>query len=174
MYQALITVRHGVKLPRLLLEHVQFWTGKKIFKRHAHHSLVLATPDNAILEYKTLFTRFCPEAHIGHQDYEPRTCKDLKSGSRNDLHVWTRGFVVHFVAPVDCFRRFHLYDRVGNPLLTHNDRLKIPKIPAMLELCIQEGFDLKEIGLLDKAKGLPYIHGCRADHRIWAIEPSWC
>lgn len=127
---------------------------------------MLATPDNAILEYKTLFTRFCPEAHIGHQDYEPRTCKDLKSGSRNDLHVWTRGFVVHFVAPVDCFRRFHLYDRVGNPLLTHNDRLKIPKIPAMLELCIQEGFDLKEIGMLDKAKGSPYIHGCRADHRI--------
>lgn len=90
----------------------------------------------------------------------------VKSGSRNALHVWTRGFVVHFVAPIDCFRPFHLYDRVGNPLLTHNDRLKIPKIPAMLELCIQEGFDLKEIGMLDKAKGSPYIHDCRADHRI--------
>lgn len=133
MYQALITVGHGVKLPRFLLEHT---------------------------------FRFCPEAHIGHQGYEPKTCNDLKSGSRNAFHVWTRGFVVHFVAPIDCFRRFHLYDRVGNPLLTHNDRLKIPKIPAMLELCIQEGFDLKEIGMLDKAKGSPYIHGCRADHRI--------
>lgn len=85
--------------------------------------------------------RFCPEVHIGHVGHELRTCKGPKSGSRNALHVWHRGSVDHVVAPVDCF---HLYDRVGNPRVSHNDMHKIPRIPAVVELCIQAGLDLKE------------------------------
>lgn len=37
---------------------------------------------------------------------------------------------------------FHLHDRVGKPRVGHDERHVVPRIPAILELCIQAGVDL--------------------------------
>eukprot|EP01018_Ginkgo_biloba_P037022 Gb_19099 [translate_table: standard] len=108
--------------------------------------------------------RFCPEVHIGHVGHELRTCKGPKSGSRNALHVWTKGTMDHVVAPIECF---HLYDRVGNPRVTHNERLKIPRIPAIVELCIQAGLDLPDCPARRRVHPVYMIAG-----KITDFEPS--
>jgi len=61
--------------------------------------------------------------------------------SRIFVHVWIGGSVDYVVVPIDFF---HLYDMIGNPQATHNDRLKIHRIPAIVEFHIQVGLDLKE------------------------------
>lgn len=38
---------------------------------------------------------------------------------------------------------FHLYDRVGRAV-SHNERLEVDRIPAVVELCIQAGIDNPE------------------------------
>lgn len=108
--------------------------------------------------------RYCPEVHIGRLGHELRTCKGRKSGSRNALHVWIRGSVDHVVDPIDCF---HLYDRVGNPRVSHNDKHQIPRIPAIVELCIQAGLDLKECPTRRRVHPVYIVAG-----QITDFEPS--
>lgn len=38
---------------------------------------------------------------------------------------------------------FHLYDRIGRAV-SHNERLEVDQIPAIVELCIQAGVDIPE------------------------------
>lgn len=38
---------------------------------------------------------------------------------------------------------FHLYDRLGRAV-SHNERLQVDRIPAVVELCIQAGVDILE------------------------------
>lgn len=53
---------------------------------------------------------------------------------------------------------FHLYDRVGKPRVGHDERYVVPRIPAILELCIQAGVDLHKF----PAK--------RRTHPVYSIE----
>jgi len=77
--------------------------------------------------------------------YEHECLKDFPSCmntsvSRISLNVWTRGYVDYVVVPIDLF---HLYDMIGNPQATHNDRLKIHWIPTIVEFHMQVGLDMK-------------------------------
>ncbi|XWS51506.1 hypothetical protein CRYUN_Cryun12cG0181800 [Craigia yunnanensis] len=85
--------------------------------------------------------RFCFEVHIGNVGHEIRTCTGPKSGSRSATHVWRKGGVVDLVFFPKCF---HLYDRVGKPRVVHDERHSVPRIPAILELCIQAGIDVEK------------------------------
>ncbi|KAG0467003.1 hypothetical protein HPP92_018583 [Vanilla planifolia] len=83
--------------------------------------------------------RFCPELHIGWQGHEIRTCEGPGSGSRNSYHVWRRGGVKDILGFAYCY---HLFDRVGKPRVGHKDRFAVPRLPSVIELCIQAGLNL--------------------------------
>ncbi|KAK4764534.1 hypothetical protein SAY86_025624 [Trapa natans] len=100
--------------------------------------------------------RFCSEVHIGHVGHEIRTCSGPKSGFRNATHVWRKGGVHDVVSFPKCF---HLYDRVGNPRVGHDERRIIPQIPAILELCIQSGVDLQKYPSKRRSKPVYSIEG---------------
>ncbi|KAI0495355.1 hypothetical protein KFK09_025505 [Dendrobium nobile] len=85
--------------------------------------------------------RFCPELHVGWLGHEIRSCEGPGSGSRNSYHVWRRGGVKDIVGFAYCY---HLFDRVGKPRVGHKERLDVPKLPAILELCIQAGLNLAD------------------------------
>lgn len=59
---------------------------------------------------------------------------------RKGLHEWTTATVEDVIVPVDAY---HLFDRLGKRI-KHEERFSIPRIPAVVELCIQAGVDLPE------------------------------
>ncbi|KAE8724208.1 APO protein 3 [Hibiscus syriacus] len=81
----------------------------------------------------------CGEVHIGHPPHKIRTCNVMGSAS-NKEHCWKRGDVEHVLPLVESF---HIYDRMGRAV-SHNERLQVDRIPAILELCVQAGIDLPE------------------------------
>ncbi|KAL4361199.1 hypothetical protein GQ457_04G003270 [Hibiscus cannabinus] len=81
----------------------------------------------------------CGEVHIGHPPHKIRTCNVMGSAA-NKEHCWTRGDVEHALPLVESF---HIYDRLGRAV-SHNERLQVDRIPAILELCVQAGIDLPE------------------------------
>lgn len=85
--------------------------------------------------------RFCPELHIGQHPHEIRSCEGSGSGSRNSYHVWRRGGVKDVIGFEYCY---HLFDRVGKPRVGHKERLQVPRLPAIIELCIQAGVNLDD------------------------------
>ncbi|XP_065872446.1 APO protein 3, mitochondrial isoform X1 [Euphorbia lathyris] len=100
--------------------------------------------------------RCCSEVHIGHVGNEIRTCIGPGSGSRNGTHVWRRGGAHDVVFFPKCF---HLYDRVGKPRVGHDERRSVPRIPAILELCIQAGVDLGKYPTKRRTKPVYSIEG---------------
>ncbi|KAM6552396.1 hypothetical protein CsatB_002204 [Cannabis sativa] len=83
--------------------------------------------------------RLCEEVHVGHPPHKIRTC-DVPGSLTNKVHTWTRGGVEHVLPVVESF---HLYDRIGRAV-SHNERLEVDRIPAIVELCIQAGMDIPE------------------------------
>lgn len=81
----------------------------------------------------------CGEVHLGHRPHKIRTCNVMGSAASKE-HCWRRGAVEHVLPPVESF---HLYDRLGRAV-SHNERLQVDRIPAILELCVQAGIDLPE------------------------------
>ncbi|MBA0576471.1 hypothetical protein Golob_024248 [Gossypium lobatum] len=81
----------------------------------------------------------CGEVHIGHRPHKIRTCNVMGSAASKE-HCWRRGAVEHVLPLVESF---HLYDRLGRAV-SHNERLQVDRIPAILELCVQAGIDLPE------------------------------
>lgn len=100
--------------------------------------------------------RFCLEVHVGHEGHDIRTCTGPKSGLRNARHVWTKGGVQNVVFFPKCY---HLSDRVGKSRVTHDERCTVPKIPAILELCIQAGFDHPKFPTKRRTKPVYCIDG---------------
>lgn len=100
--------------------------------------------------------RFCSEVHIGSVGHEIRTCTGPRSGFRRAMHDWRKGGlndVIHFP------KSFHLYDRVGKPRVVHNERFVVPRIPAILELCIQAGVNLEKYPARRRTKPVYSIEG---------------
>lgn len=87
------------------------------------------------------FVRFCPELHVGLHGHEIRTCEGPGSGSRNSYHVWRRGGVKDILGFT---YSYHLFDRVGKPRVGHKERLNVPRLPAIMELCVQAGLNLDD------------------------------
>ncbi|XVE49414.1 hypothetical protein DITRI_Ditri01bG0080800 [Diplodiscus trichospermus] len=81
----------------------------------------------------------CGEVHIGHPPHNIRTCNVMGSAASKE-HSWKRGDV-ELVLPL--VESFHLYDRLGRAV-SHNERLQVDRIPAILELCVQAGINFSE------------------------------
>lgn len=58
----------------------------------------------------------------------------------NKDHVWEKGGSKN-VLPV--VKSYHLYDKIGKAV-SHNERLQVDKIPAIIELYVQAGVDILE------------------------------
>lgn len=54
---------------------------------------------------------------------------------------------------------FHLYDRALKPRVLHDERFTVPRISAVLELCIQAGVDLEKFPSKRRTKPVYSIEG---------------
>ncbi|XP_041018738.1 APO protein 3, mitochondrial-like [Juglans microcarpa x Juglans regia] len=81
----------------------------------------------------------CGEVHVGHPPHRIRTC-NVAGSPTNKEHTWEKGGIGHVLPVVESF---HLYDRIGRAV-SHNERLEVDRIPALLELCVQAGVDIPE------------------------------
>ncbi|KAK9748237.1 hypothetical protein RND81_02G045100 [Saponaria officinalis] len=111
-----------------------------------------------------LTCRFCSEVHVGHVGHDIRSCTGPKSGLRSAMHVWRIGRLNDVI---DFPRCFHLFDRVKYPRVVHKERFDFPRIPAVLELCIQAGVDLEKYPAKRRTKPVYSIEG-----RIEDFEPQ--
>lgn len=100
--------------------------------------------------------RFCSEVHVGKEGHGIRTCTGPGSGTRSATHVWKRGRPSDVVLFPKCF---HLYDRAVRPRVLHDERFTVPRISAVLELCIQAGVDLEKFPSKRRTKPVYSIEG---------------
>ncbi|CAM0945640.1 unnamed protein product [Alopecurus aequalis] len=107
--------------------------------------------------------RFCSEVHIGDVGHEIKTCEGPNSGSRNSLHVWRPGTVKDVVGFPYCY---HLFDRVGKPRVVHKEKYVVPRLPAILELCIQAGVDVERYPTKRRIRPVYSIDGRIADFEL--------
>ncbi|RVW96215.1 APO protein 2, chloroplastic [Vitis vinifera] len=84
--------------------------------------------------------KWCNEIHVGHVGHPFKSCRGPQTSIRKGDHEWTNAFIEDILVPVDAF---HLFDRLGRRI-PHEERFSIPRIPAVVELCIQAGVDLPE------------------------------
>uniref|UniRef100_A0A453PI88 APO domain-containing protein n=1 Tax=Aegilops tauschii subsp. strangulata TaxID=200361 RepID=A0A453PI88_AEGTS len=84
--------------------------------------------------------KYCGEIHVGSVGHPFRTCRGMSSDKRKGEHDWGSTFVEAVFLPVEAY---HLEDRLG-PRIPHDQRFEVPRIPALVELCIQAGLDLPE------------------------------
>ncbi|GER46980.1 hypothetical protein STAS_24046 [Striga asiatica] len=84
--------------------------------------------------------KWCNEVHVGSFGHPFKSCKGSQASIRKGSHEWCEAVIEDLLVPVEAF---HLYDRLGNRI-THGERFSIPRIPAIIELCIQAGVDLPE------------------------------
>lgn len=102
--------------------------------------------------------------HVGRVGHEIRTCEGRNSGARNSLHVWRPGTVRDVVGFPYCY---HLFDRVGKPRVVHKEKYDVPRLPAVLELCIQAGVDVQRYPTKRRTRPVYSIEG-----RIVDFEPD--
>ncbi|KAL7151262.1 hypothetical protein ABFS83_04G019200 [Erythranthe nasuta] len=79
----------------------------------------------------------CREVHVGDPPHKIKTCSVR---GRIKEHAWERGGMDNILPVVESF---HLYDRLGRAV-SHNERLQVDRIPALVELCIQAGVENPE------------------------------
>lgn len=85
-----------------------------------------------------VFYRWCDDIHVGPIGHPFKSCKGHHSSLRKGLHEWTTATIEDILVPIEAY---HLFDRLG-PRMPHDERFSIPRIPAVLELCIQAGVDI--------------------------------
>ncbi|KAF7806534.1 APO protein 2, chloroplastic [Senna tora] len=83
---------------------------------------------------------WCSEIHVGPDGHPFRSCKGSHANLRKSHHEWTNAFIEDVLVPVEAY---HLYDRLGKRI-SHDERFSIPRIPAVVELCIQAGVEIPE------------------------------
>lgn len=83
---------------------------------------------------------WCNEVHVGLVGHPFKSCTGPRSSFRRGLHEWKTAYVEDILVPVEAY---HLVDRLGKRI-AHADRFSIPRIPALVELCIQAGVDIPE------------------------------
>ncbi|CAA3007333.1 APO 2, chloroplastic [Olea europaea subsp. europaea] len=84
--------------------------------------------------------KWCNEIHVGTVGHPFKSCRGSGTSIRRGLHEWGDAAVEDVLVPVEAY---HLYDRLGKRI-RHEERFSIPRIPAVVELCIQAGVDLPE------------------------------
>ncbi|KAG4388012.1 hypothetical protein GLYMA_09G086100v4 [Glycine max] len=83
---------------------------------------------------------WCSEIHVGPVGHPFKSCKGTQANIRKGLHEWTNAHVEDILIPIEAY---HLFDRLGKRI-THEERFSIPRIPAVVELCIQAGVEIPE------------------------------
>ncbi|XP_027173144.1 APO protein 2, chloroplastic-like [Coffea eugenioides] len=84
--------------------------------------------------------KWCNEIHVGQFGHPFRSCKGPTASIRKGEHEWGDAVIEDILVPIEAY---HLYDRLQRRI-THDERFSIPRIPALVELCIQAGVDLPE------------------------------
>ncbi|KAL2482858.1 APO protein 2 [Forsythia ovata] len=84
--------------------------------------------------------KWCDEIHVGNVGHPFKSCRGSGTSIRKGLHEWGDAAVEDVLVPVEAY---HLYDRLGKRI-RHEERFSIPRIPAVVELCVQAGVDLPE------------------------------
>ncbi|KAJ1432905.1 APO domain [Sesbania bispinosa] len=93
-----------------------------------------------LLKYIAIYKcSLCEEVHVGHPPHKIKTCNVRGSPSSKE-HSWAKGGIGHVLPLVESF---HLYDRIGRAV-SHDEMLEVDQIPAIVELCVQAGFDIPE------------------------------
>ncbi|XP_020101922.1 APO protein 2, chloroplastic-like isoform X2 [Ananas comosus] len=85
--------------------------------------------------------KHCNEIHVGSTGHPFKTCRGMQSDHRKGQHEWTRASLEDVFVPIEAY---HLFDRLGKRI-SHEERFSIPRIPAIVELCIQAGVDLPDL-----------------------------
>ncbi|XP_020576918.1 APO protein 2, chloroplastic [Phalaenopsis equestris] len=88
-----------------------------------------------------LACKHCNEIHVGPTGHPFHSCRGFRAETRRGLHEWTSATVDDVFVPIEAY---HLFDRLGRRI-SHEERFSIPRIPALIELCIQAGVDLPEL-----------------------------
>uniref|UniRef100_A0A2P2K9Q8 Uncharacterized protein MANES_09G102900 n=1 Tax=Rhizophora mucronata TaxID=61149 RepID=A0A2P2K9Q8_RHIMU len=94
---------------------------------------------------------WCNEIHVGPEGHPFKSCRGKYAAVRKGLHLWTNASVEDVLVPIETY---HLYDRLARRI-PHEERFSIPRIPAVVELCIQAGVDIPEF--LAKRRRKPVI-----------------
>ncbi|XP_057795300.1 APO protein 2, chloroplastic-like [Salvia miltiorrhiza] len=84
--------------------------------------------------------KWCNEIHVGPIGHPFKSCRGSRASIRKGAHEWGKADVEDILVPLEAY---HLYDRLGNRI-THDERFSVPRVPAVVELCIQAGVDLPE------------------------------
>ncbi|XP_011091964.1 APO protein 2, chloroplastic-like [Sesamum indicum] len=84
--------------------------------------------------------KWCSEIHVGPVGHPFKSCRGPQASIRKGAHEWVEAVVEDMLVPIEAY---HLYDRLGKRI-SHEERFSVPRIPAVLELCIQAGVDLPE------------------------------
>eukprot|EP00250_Pteridium_aquilinum_P013930 c21666_g1_i1 orf=748-2079(-) len=95
--------------------------------------------------------RYCPAIHVGPVGHQIASCLGPHNGARHGRHDWISGTIEDILPRMDAF---HLSDRLGKAIM-HDERHTIPKVPAVVELCIQAGVDVP--GYLTKRRTKPVV-----------------
>ncbi|KAG8372572.1 hypothetical protein BUALT_Bualt12G0080000 [Buddleja alternifolia] len=82
--------------------------------------------------------KWCSEIHVGPVGHPFKSCRGPQASMRRGLHEWGEAVLEDVLIQVEAY---HLYDRLGNRI-PHEERFSVPRIPAVVELCIQAGVDL--------------------------------
>ncbi|KAK7385545.1 hypothetical protein VNO78_31268 [Psophocarpus tetragonolobus] len=115
----------------------------RTYIRYNQYLLLLVLPAHGaslvltILVYR-MDDFMCDEIHVGLVGHPFKSCKGTQANIRNGLHRWTNAYVEDILKPIEAF---HLFDRLGKRI-THEERFSIPRIPAVVELCIQAGVEI--------------------------------
>ncbi|KAG0497830.1 hypothetical protein HPP92_002521 [Vanilla planifolia] len=100
--------------------------------------------------------KHCNEIHVGATGHPFPSCRGIRAERRRGLHEWTAAVVDDVFVPVEAF---HLFDRLGRRI-SHEERFAVPRVPALVELCVQAGVDLPD--LPTKRRRKPVIRRGRA------------
>lgn len=84
---------------------------------------------------------WCGEIHVGPVGHPFKSCKGPNSSMRKGHHEWTNATIEDILPPVEAY---HLFDRLGKRI-SHDERFSIPRIPAVVELCIQAGVEIPDL-----------------------------
>ncbi|XXG64581.1 hypothetical protein AAC387_Pa05g2488 [Persea americana] len=85
--------------------------------------------------------KWCNEIHVGPEGHPFKSCRGQRAEVRKGLHEWTKATAEDVLVPIEAY---HLVDRLGKRI-PHEERFSIPRIPALVELCIQAGVDLPDL-----------------------------
>ncbi|KDP38686.1 hypothetical protein JCGZ_04039 [Jatropha curcas] len=83
---------------------------------------------------------WCNEIHVGPEGHPFRTCRSKYANLRKGQHEWTNAAIEDIFVPIESY---HLFDRLGKRI-PHAERFSVPRIPAVVELCIQAGVEIPE------------------------------